>query len=270
MMKRIALPFLFALTLALPSVAHAQRRSPLADAPAIRKRVELRQTRLEFGAGIGSTINQTFYHGVMVNVHLGFHITDWLSVAGFGAFNVASLATGFHDELLPTLPTTMGSGIEGRTPVRGDANASINKPSALFGGQLELTPFTGKFAALGALFAHYDFYVFGGAAGVNLAAVNSGARACTDTFPVGQTSDPGCVVTGLKLGGTFGAGFHSFINDFLALNVEVRDVLIKDNPAGRDVNGDGGTDNHDLTWTSHLLATIGLAVYLPSTAGISP
>ena len=45
----------------LPLAAQAQRKSPLADAPAIRKRFELRSTRLELGVGGGSTVNQDFY-----------------------------------------------------------------------------------------------------------------------------------------------------------------------------------------------------------------
>lgn len=266
-MKRISLPFLFALTLfTIPTVAQAQRRSPLADAPAIRKRVELRETRLELGAGFGSTINQTFYHGMMVNLHLGFHFTDWLAVSGFGAFNVVSLSTGFREELVDSLPGMPDPG-EPRAPGAAVASSTMNKPGMIFGGQLELTPFTGKFAMFGALFAHYDFYVFAGGTGVNLAAVNSGGRACTDTSPATQTTP--CVVTGLKFGGTFGAGFHAYFNNWLALNVELRDLLIKDNPAGRDVNGDMLSDNRDLTWTSHLMATIGLSFFLPSTAAIS-
>jgi len=79
MMKRIAFTFLLASTapFALPSSpAHAEHKSPLADAPAIRKRVELRDKRFEIGVGAGSTVNETFYHGVMVSGHLAFHITD--------------------------------------------------------------------------------------------------------------------------------------------------------------------------------------------------
>lgn len=266
-MKRIALPFLFALTFTLPAAAYAQRRSPLADAPAIRKRVELRETRFEFGAGLASTVNQTFNHGVLADVRLGFHINDWLSISGLGAFNVASLSTGFHDELITSLPTmATNSGSDFRAPAKATADSSINKASMILAGQLELTPFTGKYAVFGALFAHYDFYVFGGAAGVNLVAAKSGgARTCSDTHDMGP-----CVVTGMKIGGTFGAGFHSFFNNFVALNVEVRDLLVKDNPAGRDVNGDLFADNKDLTWTSHLMASLGVTIFLPSTADISP
>jgi outer membrane beta-barrel protein len=271
MLKRIALPFLFALTFAIPSVAHAQRRSPLADAPAIRKRVELRETRLELGAGMASTINQTFYHGVMADVRLGFHITDWLSISGMAAFNVSSISTGFHDRLVESLKpmATQKPADDFRAPSIGTANSGMNKPGMVLAGQAELTPFTGKYALFGKLFAHYDFYVFGGVAAVNLAAANGGAApVCADKHAADGPYT--CVSTGLKLGGTFGGGFHSFFNDFLALNVELRDVMIKDNPAGRDVNGDTFADNSDLTWTSHLMAVMALTVYLPSTAAISP
>jgi outer membrane beta-barrel protein len=275
MMKRIALSFLFALTLlAVPTLAHAQHKSPLADAPAIRKRVELRSTRLELTAGLGTTINETFYHGVLGNVKLGFHFTDWLSISAIAAFNVSSLSTGFNDQLHSALPTTM----DFKTPSQDQAKLGMNKMSLILGGQVELTPFTGKYSLFGKFFAHYDFYLFGGPALVNLAAVNSGGQKCSDGNAPNLDGTPNnasgagavCVVTGSQIGATYGAGFHTFFNNFLALNVELRDITFKDNPAGRDVNGDTFTNNGDLTWTSHLMATIGLTLYLPATADISP
>ncbi|HEY8926694.1 MAG TPA: hypothetical protein VIU64_20060, partial [Polyangia bacterium] len=168
MMKRIALTFLLASTapFALPSsLARAEHKSPLADAPAIRKRVELRDKRFEIGVGAGSTVNETFYHGVMLNGHLAFHITDWLAIGGAGLFNATALATGFHDELTSTLKNPMG---EDRAPDASVANSGMNKPSMVLAGQIELTPFTGKFALFGGLFAHYDFYLYGGPAFVSL------------------------------------------------------------------------------------------------------
>ena len=262
MIKRFSLPVLFALVFASPLVAHAQRHSPLADAPAIRKRIEYRATRLELGAGFGSTINETFNHGLMANVHLGFHLTDWLSLSGMAAFNVSALQTGFQERLLETLtdpPTTM------RDVTRNDALSTINKPGQIFAGQLEVTPFTGKFALFGAMFAHYDFYLFAGAAAVNLVAAGTAGDVCSDNASANRR----CIVTGMKIGGTGGAGFHAFFNHFVALNVELRDFLIQDNPAGRDVNGDQSADNKDLTWTSHLMATVGVSLYLPTTAKIT-
>src|SRR3954452_9783456 len=100
MMKRIALSFLLASTLAvLPSGARADHKSPLADAPAIRKRVELRDKRFEIGVGAGSTVNETFYHDILLNAHLAFHISDALAIGAAGIFTSPPVATGFHDEL---------------------------------------------------------------------------------------------------------------------------------------------------------------------------
>lgn len=273
MIKRFSLPVLFALVFASPLVAHAQRHSPLADAPAIRKRVEYRATRLDLGAGFGSTVNETFNHGLMANVHLGFHLTDWLSISGMAAFNVSGLATGFQERLTESLQPNpnLSDPTMARDVARARALETINKPSQIFAGQLEITPFTGKFALFGSLFAHYDFYVFGGVAAVNLVAAGSGGTPCTDNTQPMNTSnnDRACVVTGMKIGGTGGAGFHAFFNQFVALNVELRDFLIQDNPAGRDVNGDQSADNKDLSWTSHLMATVGVSLYLPTTAKIT-
>src|ERR1022692_2103559 len=90
---------------AVPLAAQAQRKSPLADAPAIRKRFELRATRLEIGAGFGTTINQDFYHTVFLNLKLGFHLTDWLAISGFAGFGVANISTAFQTDLVNSLQT---------------------------------------------------------------------------------------------------------------------------------------------------------------------
>jgi outer membrane beta-barrel protein len=154
----------------------------------------------------------------------------------------------------------------------------MNKSSTLFGGRVEVTPFTGKYSLFGSLFAHYDFYVFAGGALVNLAAVTptAGVVACKDT-PDANTAT--CVASGSKVGGLGGVGFHSFFNDFVALSVELRDVLYKDNPAGRGVvvtdtndanGGQAQASNKDLTWSSHVMAILGVTVFFPTTASISP
>jgi outer membrane beta-barrel protein len=256
-------------TMALPLVAQAQRRSPLEDAPAVRKRFELRSFRLEAGAGYGTTINQDFYHTQMLNLKLGFHITDWLSVSGFGAFGVANLSTGFRDKVLGSLNTPNPSN---RQPTAGEAQASMQKISSILGLQLEFVPFTGKYSLFGKLFAAYDFYVLLGPGFINVAPNDSGVRSCSDTANVmpGTNGSGSCAVSGLKPGVNFGVGFHSYFNNWLALNVELRDILAQLNPAGRDVNGDNIANNSDLSWTSTYMLSANLVFYLPPTADISP
>jgi outer membrane beta-barrel protein len=273
MMKRIALSFLLASTLAaLPSAARAEHKSPLADAPAIRKRVELRDKRFEIGVGAGSTVNETFYHDILLNAHLAFHITDWLAIGGAGLFNATSLATGFHDELTSTLKNPQDGG---RAPNVATANAGMNKPSMILAGQLELTPFTGKFSIFGKLFAHYDFFLFGGPAYVTLVKANSATvteNGKNVTECVEKSTDQSiqtCYNTGGAIGATFGGGLHAYFNDFVGLSAELRDTLNRDNPAGRDVNGDQYADKRDLNWSGHWTFTLGVTVFFPK-PDISP
>src|SRR3954466_10181192 len=86
--------FVALLVTVLPLAAQAQRKSPLEDAPAIRKRFELRETRFEAGVGMSSTITQDFYHTLLADLRLAFHFNDWLSLAAFGGFAVANQSTG--------------------------------------------------------------------------------------------------------------------------------------------------------------------------------
>ena len=261
MQKRLALLVAISIS-ALPLVAQAQRKSPLADAPAIRKRLELRSSRLELGAGAGSTINQDFFHSVLVNVKLGFHFTDWLSISGVAGFALANVETGFRDNIVATLPQDASP--MNRAPSQASAKSTMNQIKYMLAAQLEATPFTGKYSLFGKLFAHYDFYAFVGPGVLNYAAAVSGTRSCSDT----GTAD-GCAVTGLKVGANFGVGIHSFINQFVALNLELRDVYAPNNASGRDVNGDRVVDNNDIGWGSTYIATLNVAVFLPSTADIS-
>jgi outer membrane beta-barrel protein len=252
----------------VPLAAQAQRKSPLADAPAVRKRFELRQTRLEFGAGFASTVNQDFYHSMLVNVKAGFHFTDWLALSAFGDFAVANVGTGFRGTLVDnpggSLPDAPEAGHY--APTKEQAAAAMQKITNILGVTFDVSPFTGKYSLFGKFFASYDFYISVGGAAITVKP-NDGAG----LVDCGSVTTPvaACKVEGLKPGGTLGLGFHSFFNNFVALDVSFRDVIAKLNPSGRDVDGHGGANNDDLTWTNTWLATIGLVLYFPTHPGIS-
>lgn len=260
MSKGIAL--FFALAMAWPVAAEAQeRKSPLEDAPAIRRRLELRDKRFEIGVGVGSSVGQDFYHAVTVNGRLGFHLTDWLALSGtFGHNLTPKMRTSFHDKLLETLPAMRGPNAD-RTPTRTEAQAGMNRIAQFIAPQVELVPFTGKFALFGALFMSYDFYAFGGPGFIKFesdgAACAAGANAAS------------CPVTGMKIGANFGAGMHAFFNDWFAVNLELRDILLKNNPSGRDKNGDTVANDLDMDWDSNYLVTFNFMFFLPAKAPVS-
>jgi hypothetical protein len=234
-----------------------ERKSPLADAPAVRHRFELRQNRFEIGAGVMTTVGQDFYHAVLVGGKMSYHITDWLALGAMGGFNVTpNLTTSFHDELLPVLPEQRSGD---RTPSKQDALAGMNKICQVFGAHLEIVPFTGKYSLFGKLFASYDFYAFGGPGFINC--VSDGAACAMD--------GPSCPVVGMKIGANFGVGMHTFVNDYLAINLEVRDILLRNNPSGRDVNGDTKANADDMSWDSNYMVGLNFTLFLPSKARIS-
>jgi outer membrane beta-barrel protein len=244
--------------LAAPTIAQAQeRKSPLADAPAIRRRLELRDKRFEIGAGAGITVGQDFYHAVMVNGRIAFHLTDWLAIAAVGGVNLTPrFKTSFNERLVDVLMDSTSD----RSPTKQAALDGMNYIGEMFAGQVELVPFTGKFSLFSSLFMNYDFYAFGGPGAIDFKA----DKVCTDM------TLPSCAVTGFKIGANFGLGTHLFANDFFALNLEVRDILVRNNPAGRDENGDLAADDRDLRWDSNYMVGLNLMFFLPGRAPISP
>jgi outer membrane beta-barrel protein len=157
-----------------------------------------------------------------------------------------------------------------REPSQSEAQASMNKISQMFGVQAEFTPFTGKYSLFGKLFAHYDFYGFAGAGFINLTNTSSSLPACTSQgLDASGAPIRSCAVTGLKIGPTFGLGIHSFINNFVALNLELRDTVAQNNSAGRDVNGDGRATTADLGWEQTVTTMLNVVFLLPAKADIS-
>jgi outer membrane beta-barrel protein len=270
--RRLAFFIALAVT-AVPLAAQAQRKSPLADAPAIRKRYELRSTRFEIGAGFGSTINQDFYHTLFFNLKAGFHLTDMFSIAAFGSFAVANVATTYQNNITSTLGDNPPIASE---PAKQTAIDSMQKINNMLGAQIEFAPVAGKYSLFGKLFANYDFYIFAGPGLISVAPTGNipGCEATNPNAGTPPTMNPPtayyCGVSGTKFGANFGLGLHSYFNHWMALNVELRDILAKLNPSGRDTNVDLQANNSDLTWTHTISLAANLVFYLPATPSISP
>ena len=128
MKKGIAL--LVGCLVGIPAITQAaqERKSPLADAPAIRKRFELRANRLEVGVGLTQTIGQDFYNALLLNLRLGYHITDWIGVSvSAGLLNVTpNWRSSFNDQLNSNL-TTAAATPDGKTPTPANAAAAENR-----------------------------------------------------------------------------------------------------------------------------------------------
>jgi outer membrane beta-barrel protein len=266
MMKRTqamrkVIAVLLGVLVCLPAVARAekQRKSPLTDAPAVRKRLELRDKRFEFGVGAGVTIGQDFFNALLLMPKLSFHFTDWISLAALGGYNVTP---NWKSSFTTDISGGLGAG-SFKSPTKQDALATMNHIGWVGLAQIEFLPLSGKIALLSSLFSYFDFYVLAGGGIVNLAA------------PAGA-NNASCAGTGVckayvatQVTGNFGAGVHAFAARWLAINLEIRDLVYKNNASGRDVNGDGVTNSRDLEWSSNYLFSLNFQFFAPFKPKIS-
>jgi outer membrane beta-barrel protein len=257
----------------LPAMARAEkeRKSPLTDAPVIRKRLELRDKRFEFGVGAGVSIGQDFHNALLLMPKLSYHFTDWISLAVVGGFNaLPNWKSSFNSDINGALPADTTQPTI-KSPYAPDAQATMNHIGYALLGQVEFIPLSGKIALLSSLFSYFDFYVLAGGGVVNLAAKDPMPQACVnDGKKLPGVTTPFCqAFTTTEVTGNFGVGAHAFLTHWMALNLEFRDLLYKNNASGRDVNGDGVTDTHDLEWTNNWIFSLNFQFFAPFKAKIS-
>jgi outer membrane beta-barrel protein len=255
----------------LPAMARAEkeRKSPLTDAPVIRKRLELRDKRFEFGVGAGVSIGQDFYNALLLMPKLSYHFTDWISLAAVGGLNVLpTWKSSFNSDINSALPADTNTPTI-KSPYAPDAQATMNHLGWTALGQVEFIPLSGKIALVSSLFSYFDFYVLAGGGVVNLAAKDPMPTRC-QADPKAPVNTPKCqAFTTTEITGNFGLGAHAFLSHWSAINLEFRDLLYKNNAAGRDVNGDGVTDTHDLEWTNNWIFSLNVQFFAPFKAKIS-
>lgn len=292
--KRFSL-FVGALALLAVAPAHADsRRNPLAGQPAIRHRVEMRKLRLEVTPQFLASTNLPYLIGVGGGANLQFHLTDWfgIGVSGHYTANIAAPLVGRVEEALPASYASASDPSAGlRQPSKQMFRDHLIGPTALVAAYLTLTPIGGKFSLFNTLFANYDFYGMAGAGVAFLGTpLSSGATTYQDTANMMrqvnaspatmgndvnlQSPDP---FTGLRFAGMVGIGTHIFFNDWIGLQLEMRNYIFKSNPGGLDVNtsDNNPSDNSpvlssaDEYITNNLYFGLGISIMLPPRAKIS-
>jgi outer membrane beta-barrel protein len=252
----------------LPAAAEAakERKSPLTNAPVVRRRLELRDKRFEIGVGAGVTIGQDFYNALLVMPKMAFHFNDWLSLAAVGGFNVyPGWKSSFNNDVIGALPDPGKDTI--KSPYNREAAWEMNRIGYLVAGQVEFIPLSGKIALLSSLFSYFDFYVLAGAGIVNLTTSSSPVPDPNTDCAAGGCNGKPFVTTQMTING--GVGAHAFLARWLAINLELHDFVYKNNASGRDVNGDKVVDNRDLVWTNNWVFALNFQVFMPFRVKIS-
>ena len=123
----------------------------------------------------------------------------------------------------------------------------------------------------------YDTYIF---AGFGFALTKNNCNGDPAACAANPGDDIDAATKGFRPGIAWGIGFHLFFNRFVAMGVEMKDIVFSDNEFGGDMTR-GQTDaeraagnkiiinGDDRKFSNHFFAGLNLTFYLPPTAEIS-
>jgi outer membrane beta-barrel protein len=266
------------LLVGVAATASADRRNPLDGQPAIRNKVELRKLRFEISPEFMVSLNQDYKHAFGPGANLQFHITDWLGVGLQGSYMFNS-NTALEDQVRGQLPDE-NKGAQymypGPQPTRQIHDTHVLGINALMSAYASVTPFAGKFSLFSALFFSYDLYANVGLGLVNYVQdpkakgpfVNHPQPGDNPAVGDPNTEDP-TQFAGLKVGGMIGVGVHVYFNDWIGLQLELRDYIVGANPGGGDVNGDRHLTSADEGAQNNIFFGVGVTIMLPPRAKIT-
>jgi outer membrane beta-barrel protein len=252
-----------------------------------------RSGRFQLQPTVGFTINDEFSRSIMAGLQVGYHFTDWLGIQAFFHYNVApQLDTDLTDQIKSKGQSTEFNRLS--LPTNKGFPKQIGHLNFMVGAQATFIPLRGKLALFQAAFVDTDFYLFLGAAMVNVqerSAVSAGAAlACTNKeiyrTPAGQTScerTQGASTTRLAIAPTFGVGLSLYFTDYVAMTLEYRAFPFRWNTSGTDEGGlnaqrkpdssgefpDGQINDADRTFQFNQMFGLGFAFYLPAKAKLT-
>lgn len=169
-------------------------------------------------------------------------------------------------------------------PLLHDFQAGLTRAQWQSSVDVVFTPFAGKLGLFSAAFTNYDIYLFGG---LGLVGWNNHTDERSTADRLGLDTDPSspnyCVVQGrgqdsecllhpvdpddgVKLGFSFGGGVHLFITNFVAMNLEVQDIVTSNNLAGLNTTVDDippRVERNDRDVFHNVTLQIGAKFYIP-------
>jgi len=265
---------LLAVDAVTPSDAYAERRlNSLSTDPAVRHRRLLVSGRFEFAPLFESTINADFRHVIGGGAKLEYHLGDMLSIGVIGVYGT-SLDTGLVKKIVPTLEISEMPGMPTREPSRTEFTSRLNSMPVHGAAYVSLTPWYGKLAAFSQAYVAFDFYFQAGLAFAQLKS-DCPTSVCSDTMdpeaaPDNNPNNDAPLNSGGRLGLYIGGGIHVFLNDFVALDLTIRDYAFSDNPSGADFNANLAVTSEDSRFLHHLFFGAGVSIMFPTTVKRTP
>lgn len=250
-----------------------RKNSEFINDVAVRHRRLLVKKRFEFSPLFESTINADYRHIIGGGAKLEYHFSDMISAGVIGVGSTA-INTKLISRIMDTLEDNPANP---REPSREELETRLNEMPLHGAAYLSLTPWYGKLAAFSQAYVAFDFYFQAGLAFAQLKS-DCPTTICSDMNPGESTPGPGGETIppdgnpnndpplndGSRLGLYLGFGIHVFLNDFIALDLTVRDYAFDDNPSGADFNADLAVTDEDSRFLHHLFVGVGLSIMFPT------
>ncbi len=175
---------------------------------------------------------------------------------------------------------------ENPAPLLHDFQAGLTKPQWYSSADLVFTPFAGKLGLFSAIFTEYDLYFFGGLGIMGWSKFYPNAKSTAELNGLSQNAgDPAthcqfndatieneCILhpvvadVGVKLGPSFGGGLHLFITDWVSINLELQDIVTRNNLTGLNAtvaDVPPAVDKRDKNFNHNVTLQLGATFYIP-------
>ena len=205
-----------------PASAQQERQEFEDTIHVVQRKPVLQKGRVDFSPRIGMSINDSVYQSFKVGVNANYHLTESMYLGGlFEWYNFGEFLGG---------PTSEFEALQNETQAFADA------PVLNWVGGLEFgyKPLVGKFALFNSGIVFYDFAVTLGGAYINNTSV---------ALPAEQSN----------FGGTLSLTGRVFLNDWMAVNLELRDIMFV-----ADLRGQENAFSNVVTFSA------GASFYLPT------
>ena len=202
-----------------------ERRRTLEGQPAVRHRYELRAGRFELGPSFGFSLDRAVRHAFTIGAKLEYHITDAFSVGADVGYGI-----GFNTGLASELEESYADANE--SPAWEKLTTRMSDIKMQGDVRFAWTPVYGRIAVFSKMFVLYDLYAFGGVA---LAYTANKGTAGTH-WGIGDTinDDVDAANEGFRAGVAMGLGLRIYFNHWIAMGLEVKDLMFMDNETGAD------------------------------------
>ncbi|MBO4349787.1 MAG: outer membrane beta-barrel domain-containing protein [Proteobacteria bacterium] len=236
----LALIVLFAF--ALPQTSFAadddEGISSLEKGEPIRHLMLLRSGRFEIQPLAMFGVNEPFYQTIGFGAELAYYFTNYLGLGASFVYNPLHLD---NDEIKAVKQEGYSEKVTSTLAV---AQANMNFDVGLY-----YAPMFGKFSVFGWIL-NYDFHIFGGFGAIIMGATcGAGGSDCKEA----KNNN----LEGPKFAGVMGLGVRLFMNNFVALNFEMKDYMTKYADFSR-----GPADDRER-FQNFVVGTFGVSLFFP-------